>query len=324
MLKKILTAGLALVLAFSTGCVNKTEVKKTASYEKDVLSSLVSDYRQEGVLTGMSADLCVLPKDGFFDETLLESEYAGLFCETDREVLYAKKAAERIYPASLTKCMTALLVLESVPDLSQKVTVGEELMEGLSDSSSLAGLIPGASYTWKDLLFALLVPSGNDAANTLAFHVSGSVSAFVDRMNEKARRLGMVNTHYVNPHGLHDENHYTTVYDMYLLLNALKDYPVFQECSGQMRVSITAEIPGEEPSVQSFVSGNSYLRGYTVPPEGLHIVAAKTGYTAQAGRCLVLMVLDDEGKRYFAEICRAPSYEALYQQMNQLLSIIGQ
>ena len=76
MLKKILTAGLALVLAFSTGCVNKTEVKKTASYEKDVLSSLVSDYRQEGVLTGMSADLCVLPKDGFFDETLLESEYA--------------------------------------------------------------------------------------------------------------------------------------------------------------------------------------------------------------------------------------------------------
>ena len=325
MIRKTICLFLCLMFVLGmTACGKQTELKETDFYNGDILSGLREEPGQAGRLPGFADNLCVLPKDGFFDEDLIEAPYAGLFSETDKEVLYAKAAEEHLYPASMTKCMTALLVLENVEDLEEEVPVGAELREGLVDGSSLAGLIEGAYYTWRELLYALLIPSGNDAANTLAYHVGGSIQAFVDMMNRKAKDLGMLNTHFVNPHGLFDANHYTTVYDLYLLLNKLKDYPEFYECSAKMSVSISATIPGQDPVVHEYTSGNSYLRGYTLPPEGLHITAAKTGYTATAGRCLLLIVMDDEGNRYFAIVAKAASYDALYQQMNALLSFIGQ
>ncbi len=325
MIRKIMCLLICFILVLcAAACGKQIELKETDFYSQDILNELREAPGQDGRLPGFAEDLCVLPKEGFFDENLIEAPYAGLFSETGKEVLYAKAAEEHLYPASMTKCMTALLVLENVDDLEEEVPVGAELREGLVDGSSLAGLIEGAYYTWRELLYALLIPSGNDAANTLAYHIGGSISAFVDMMNKKAKELGMLNTHFVNPHGLFDENHYTSVYDLYLLLNKLKDYPEFHECSAKMSVSISATIPGQEPVVHDFTSGNSYLRGYTLPPEGLHITAAKTGYTATAGRCLLLIVMDDEGNRYFAIIAKAASYDALYQQMNALLSFIGQ
>ena len=305
-------------------CEGRTTLKETDYYKNDVVRTLTEDLKVNGTMEAFAEDLCVLPREGFFDETLFVSDYVGLFSETDKEVLYAKGASQRLYPASVTKCMTALLVLKNVSDLEKEIIVGEELTEGITGSSSMAGLVSGCAYTYKELLYALLVPSGNDAANALAYHVGGSIENFVNMMNEEARSLGMLDTHFANPHGLHDKNHYTTVYDLYLLLNALKDYPEFQECSGRTSISISGTSGQGEQIVHSYTSGNSYLRGYTVPPDGLHIVAAKTGYTAQAGRCLVLTVINDEGDRYYAIVCHSDTYDRLYAEMNALLSVIGQ
>ena len=324
MKKKIFAVLLCFSLFLISSCGKKEEAYETSYYPADILSEMKSHSGVDGMIAGLTEDLCVLPKEGFFDETLINAGNCGLFSEDTREVLYAKKAEERIYPASLTKCMTALVVLKTIDDLDQEVQVGDEMYDGLSDDSSMAELVKGASYSYRELLYALLVPSGNDAANTLAFHAGGSIEHFVEMMNAEAKHLCMVNTHYANPHGMHDEDHYTTVYDLYLLLNELKNYPEFQECSAKMTASISASVAGQEDIVQTYTSGNSYLRGYTVPPEGLNIVAAKTGYTTKAGRCLVLSLTDDAGNRYDAVLCNAETYDLCYSEMNAMLSIIGQ
>ena len=122
----------------------------------------------------------------------------------------------QVYPASTTKIMTCVLALEN-SDLSETVTLGEEIKQ-ISGDSSTADLIVGEEMSMEDMLYGLMLSSGNDAANAIAVHVAGSIEAFVGMMNQKAAELGMNGTHYANAHGLHAEDHYTTLADMQLLL----------------------------------------------------------------------------------------------------------
>ena len=316
---------LALLLSFSAllyGCREK-ESTDTGYYERDVLSGLTRPEAEGEKLTGMTEDLCVIRDEGIYDKALIDAGAAGLFSEDEKEVLYAKNALKKMYPASLTKCMTALLVLEPGIPFTKEVTVGDEVTD-FTDASSLAGLKPGYTYSVEELLIALMVPSGNDAANALAVLVAGSVKDFVARMNERAKELGMLNTHFVSPHGLHDSTHYTTVYDLYLLTRECINYTDFLRIASLSEASIGGTAPGGGTDVQSYRSTNSYLRTYTIPPEGLTVRASKTGYTSKAGRCLILFVTDASGKRYISIILNAETYDGLYVQMNALLSVIGQ
>ncbi len=129
--------------------------------------------------------------------------------------LYEKNAEEKRYPASTTKIMTALIVLENVDDLEQKVTVTQEDFNGVEADSSKAGFVVGEEVSIMDLLYGLLLPSGNEAANTLARVVAGDVPTFVEKMNARATDLGCTGTHFANPNGLHDDNHYTTAHDLF-------------------------------------------------------------------------------------------------------------
>ena len=165
-------------------------------------------------------------------------EDPGLTCRnailidaTYDEVLYDKGAYDKVYPASITKVMTALLVLEAVDagqlTLDTPITATAEALE-VPEGSSTAKIQVGDTYTLEQYLYCLLLPSGNEVAQILAIAVDGSVEAFVDHMNQRAEELGCEGTHFANPHGYHDENHYTTAYDITRFMKAAMEYDLFQ------------------------------------------------------------------------------------------------
>ena len=158
---------------------------------------------------------------------------AGLLIEADTgEILYEKNAHQENFPASLTKVMVALLVFEAIDEgkiaLTDSVTATESAFEGLSSDGSTANIVPGETMTVEQLLNCMLIVSANEACNILGETLYGSVDAFVARMNERAAELGCEHTHFANATGLHNSQHYTTAWDLYLITReALKQYPGF-------------------------------------------------------------------------------------------------
>ena len=324
-MKKVLLIFLSAALVLSAaGCSGKTEQSyRDAYYAGRVLPSEVSPEKGEKRLEGMADGVLLLPESDDSDPDFLkDTVYAGLFAETQQKVLYLKRPTDKLYPASLTKLMTALLVIEHCRNYDEQVEISEEIMNtGLNVASSLADLQPGCTYSVADLLYGLLIPSGNDAANVLAAHIAGSIPDFVDMMNERAQQLGMFGTHFANPHGLHERNHYTTVYDLYLLMKECLKYPMFIGAAGSQDATVTGHRPDGTTFQQSYRSTNSYLLGYTVPPAGLKVRCAKTGYTGQAGRCLVLVTQDADKNFFISVVAKADTYDNLFLQTNRLLAL---
>ena len=147
---------------------------------------------------------------------------AGLLIEADTgEILYEKNAHQENYPASLTKIMTALLVFEAIDEgrlsLSDSVTATESALNGLASDGSTANIVAGETMTVEQLLNCMLIVSANETCNILGEYISGSVEAFVARMNDRATELGCEHTHFANATGLHNSQHYTTAWDLYLI-----------------------------------------------------------------------------------------------------------
>ena len=199
-------------------------------------------------------------------------------------VLLEKDADVERAPASTTKVMTALLVLENL-SLDDTVTVEEGDFAELTSDSSVAGLVAGETLTVEDLLACLLIPSGNDAAYVLARAVAGSWEAFVDMMNARAEELGCTGTQFANPCGLPADGHYSTARDLATIMMAAIAYPEFCEIAS----SASWELPAtSESAARTLVSTNLLIdsESSVYMGEGV-ITAAKTGYTNEAGRCLV-------------------------------------
>lgn len=221
----------------------------------------------------------------------------------DREsgfVLYAKNADERRFPASTTKIMTALVVLEQVDNLDQTVEVTEEDFKGVEFDSSKAGFLAGEQVPVIDLLYGLLLPSGNEAANTLARYVGGgSTQNFVKMMNQRAEELGCKNTHFANPNGLHDENHYTTARDLYLIARQAMENETFAEIANTAQKTLheTNKTPerGGKPlkvlTTNMLIFSRNQANYYYNYAKGI-----KTGHTSQAGYCLVAAAEKKGGK----------------------------
>lgn len=242
---------------------------------------------------------------------------ALLMCLDDEETLYSKEIFEQRFPASTTKLMTAYIILQNC-DLDDTLTVSETAMN-LEYGSSVAGLSVGDTITVRDCLYGLLLESGNDAANALAEYRSGTMDAFVEEMNETAASLGMTGTHYVNSSGLHDENHYTTAYDLYLILNAIRQNPTFMEIAGTASYTANYEHAGT-PVTRIYSSTDYYLTQDHPVPEGITILGGKTGTTDQAGFCLALLTKSASGKTYFSIVLGAQTHESLYVAMDELLA----
>lgn len=231
--------------------------------------------------------------------------YLLMLGESDQELL-SKNADEITYPASTTKMMTALVVLENVENLDEIVTVDEE---SPFVGGSVIYIDVGEKISVRDLLYAMLVASGNDAASALAVHVGGSIEGFVDMMNAKADELGCQNTHFANPHGLHDDDHYTTARDLYLIAKAAMENEIFKEIVFTSEYSIAPT--NKQPETRHLYSTNALLYGgmgsYEVIEDlyGNSVLTAypycigiKTGYTEEAGRCLVSAAIDGDNTVY--------------------------
>ncbi len=145
------------------------------------------------------------------------------------KILADKGADDRIYPASLTKIMTAVLAIENIPDLKESITVPESIFPGLyAEGASMAGFCPGEEAVGTDLFYGVLLPSGAECCLTFADRIAGSEEAFVKMMNDKAGELGMEHTHFTNSTGLQDENHYSTVRDISVLLRYALESDTFR------------------------------------------------------------------------------------------------
>ena len=234
--------------------------------------------------------------DTVSDEVYLENLNAGA-------VVYEKNSNKRSYPASTTKIMTFIITAENVSDLENtSVTIKQDIISGLDLESTVMGLSShiGEKVSVKDLLYGLMLPSGNDAALVLADYVGGGISGFVEKMNAKAAELGCKNTHFANPHGLYDTNHYSTAHDMALIAkHAMKIKGFMDICN---TVYYTPDgfktLHNTNYMLDSEAEGGQYYYQYT---KGI-----KTGYLDEAGKCLVTSS-DKNGDKYLC-VCLGAAF----------------
>ena len=310
---------LSLSSAFLTGC-GKEELTAPYSFAERGYVSQEETAEGKGYAPLFASELCVVADENAFASDYVTSEAAALFDLSGEEVLYSKNALERLYPASTTKIMTALVALKH-GDLSDLVTVTEDAVI-TEAGATLAHINPGDVLTLEQLLYGLLLPSGNDAGSAIAVHIAGSEAAFASLMNEEAKALGATGTHFVNAHGLHDPDHYTTAYDLYLIFQEAMKFPEFRKIAGATAYTADYVDRDGKPVSQTWEGGNWYMTGKKEAPESVTVIGGKTGTTSAAGFCLVMASQDPQGKEYISVVLRAGSRDGLYQNMTKLISKI--
>ncbi|MDG0813420.1 D-alanyl-D-alanine carboxypeptidase family protein [Cohnella rhizosphaerae] len=214
----------------------------------------------------------------------LHSAQAILVRLDDGKVLLDKNGEARVYPASLTKIMTAILAIERIPDLKKTVKLDPDMFETLrQQNASMAGFLPGERVPAVDLLYGAMLPSGADGSVGLAMRVAGSEKKFAALMNEKAKAIGMTDTHFVNATGLHDPAHYTTVKDLSVLLAYALGNETFREVFTASRHSTT---PTDQHPDGITLRSSMFKELGGSGLAGGEILGGKTGYTDKAGLCL--------------------------------------
>ncbi len=217
----------------------------------------------------------------------ISTDAAILIDSSSEKVLYSKNENQKMYPASTTKILTAILTIENC-NLNDVVTVPYEAISSITSGYSVAALQAGEQLTVEQLLQVMLVHSANDAANVLAFHVSGSIENFAELMNNKVSELGLTNTHFTNPSGMHDENHYTTAHDLAIIMKYCMKNDTFRSLSSLKYCTIPAT---NKYDVRVFNTTNELLiydnRDVSSNYYYKYAIAGKTGYTTQAKNCLV-------------------------------------
>lgn len=268
--KKLLSLLLSLLLACSciypaaaTGETDSTETTSTSETATDSAAVSASDDTASSAYT-------------------VKAKAALLLELNSGQPLLEQNADEQIYPASLTKVMTCLLTLEH-GNLTDTVTVSETALENLDAAGSTAGLKAGEQLTVEELLYCIMLSSANEACNVAAEYIAGSVDAFVDMMNEEAQALGCTNTHFANPHGLHDENHYTTARDLSRIVQ--------EAMKSQTFLTITSTVTHTVPATNLSEARELYTTNLLETPGTQYYYeyasGIKTGFTTPAGRCLI-------------------------------------
>lgn len=314
-------SAICLTAAFLlTGCgQSRYDMPYTADSEVSSFR-IVNVEEERGVAVPFASDLCVVNEDISADDLEITASSAGLFDINNKNTIYAKNVHEKLYPASLTKVMTALVALKhGSSDMTLTATANVKILES---GASVCGIKEGDQMTLDQALHLLLINSANDAAIMIAEGIAGSVEAFADMMNEEALALGATNTHFVNPHGLSDDNHYTTAYDMYLIMNEAVNYGLFNEIIHMDSYSTVYTDKNGASKEISVNSTNYFIQGTAQAPDGITVLGGKTGTTNAAGHCLILLSRDSSGNPYISVIMRADSRDELYEQMTDLLGEI--
>ncbi len=276
-----------------------------------------------GTVEAFAADLCVTSEDigTSLSVDMSKATSAVLFDLNKKETIYSKNAHEQLHPASLTKVMTALVAMK-YGSLDQVLTATDSVMIHES-GAQLLGLKPGDTMTLDQALHALLMYSANDVANLIAENIGGgSIDSFVNMMNQEAQRIGATNTSFLNPHGLTQDGHYTTAYDLYLIFNEAIKYDTFNEIIHMNSYQMTYYNADGEPKERTIETTNLFLKGNYSVPDNVNVIGGKTGTTNAALSCLILLSRDAGGKPYISVILKAETRDDLYHEMADLLEEI--
>jgi len=319
---KVICLFLGAVMAL--GCMGCGRQAYDMPYNPDAAVSgfnVISRQNSKAAHT-FAEDLCVVTENVMNEETvdMTQAEAAVLFDLSSCQVLYAKNAHEKLHPASLTKVMTALVALK-YGSIDQVMTA-TSAVNITETGATLCGLKPGDTMTLNQALYVLLLHSANDAAMMIAENVGGSVEHFVELMNQEALELGATNTHFMNPHGLTQDEHYTTAYDLYLIFDEALKYEKFNEIIQTSSYEATySDSSGAVKNINVRTS-NLFLRGNYKAPDNITVIGGKTGTTNAAKSCLMLLSRDAGGSPYISVILKAETRDLAYEKMIDLLGEI--
>lgn len=273
----------------------------------------------------ITSEICaILPEDAHMKDDNLPAYVSFHINITDNKMLFSNNIYEKIYPASTTKLMTALLLLK-YGDLADNTVVSEKNGGITVPGAKLCGFNKGDRLSIETLLNCILIYSGNDACIIAAEYLCETEEAFVRLMNEEAALLGAVDTNFINSHGLHDKEHYTTAYDMYLIFMECIKYDEFiQIIKKPNYVALYKDINGE-PLSNNFESTNMFLIGTIEAPIDITVYGGKTGSTGDAGDCLIMLSekTDENGSHtyYISGVFKASSKNSLYSQISYLIGM---
>ncbi len=264
------------------------------------------------------------PTENFVDESLGDygpDIFAMSYCVLDGEtgeVLLSCRKDEKHYPASCTKVLTALIVLENVPNLDETLTFTPSAINIDPSSSTLEPkAMVGEVMTVRDALYGLILKSANECGAMLGEYVAGSEEAFAEMMNRRAQEIGCRNSHFMNAYGIHHPDHYTTAYDLALVLREALKNPAFRELNS----TITYTIPTTNFNApRTFTMGHQMLNGSYPVPEDVHIFGGKTGSTPQAGKCLTTAA--EKNGYYTVSALMKSSADAYYPDEAVLLEYV--
>lgn len=306
-----------IVAAFGFGLFHILNQSIVAKYETKTYNTALKDTEL------FAEDLCVVNNNVPYAEfETQDSFYAtSLFSLADNTVLMAENMHEKIYPASTTKLLTFYIAVK-YGNLDDIVTVSETATI-LPSGSSRAWLKVSDRMTLKDLLYSMMIASGNDSAIAIAEYISGTEAEFAELMNKEAKLLGATHSNFVNSHGYHDDNHYTTAYDLYLIMNAcLKNETFIELISTETYRTAITEPNGYKRKVE-WIQSNFFLNGTYAAPAGVKIIGGKTGTTDEAKACLMLYSMDSNSNPYLSIIMGAEDRTKLYTNMSSLLATIS-
>lgn len=316
MKRSILCLLMTATIVFS-GCQNSSDEFLAYEDNNEAAGHSIDTRVSQGDF--FAEDLAVVSEeDNKGGDELLNSGSTLLINITDQKVQFADHVFDRMYPASLTKLLTALVVLNH-GELTDSVTVSYDASHIAEPGARVCGYEEGDVISMEALMSSLLIYSANDAAVAIADHISGSEEEFAKLMNEDASKAGAVHSNFVNASGLHDDNQYTTAYDMYLIFNALLKYDTFRNIiSSAAYTAVYQDEDGNELK-KSFNSTNSFLNAAD-DDQTVQILGGLTGATSKAGNCCILLCKDSNNKEYISIILKAADSETLHSQTTLLLS----
>ncbi len=247
------------------------------------------------------------------------SQYIYMFDREAENIIYEKNAKSKAYPASLTKIMTTIVALENIDDLSVIAPIDiDTYREMVASNASMAGFFGKEAVTYRDLLYGTILTSGGEAANSLAIHVAGNVEGFVQMMNDKAVELGLNDTHFTSPEGLHNKNQYTTASDMAKLLDYALDNGHFRAIFTTETFQTTSTTDHPDGILLKSTVLTSLNKG---EQDGFEIIGGKSGTTYEAGQCWATLGVVD-GREYISIVMGAPLEDISHPDKAQIVDTL--